>query len=84
MTETHAQYLPDRTAAFMVQAPPAERLMRLQRKMGLVRDQQRLLRIIAANITQLLREGGVADRAQLADLLESCVEELGNVVGDVA
>ena len=73
-------YLPDRTAAFMRSAPPAERLMRLQHRMGLARDQQQVLRVVAANISQLLREGGVADRIALADLLDGCVDDLGKLL----
>ena len=75
-------YTPDRTAAFMRTAPPAERLMRLQHRMGLARDQQRLLRIVTANISQVFREGGVADRVALADLLDGCVDELGRLLDD--
>ena len=77
-------YLPDRAAAFMRGAPPAERLMRLQHRMGLARDQQQVLRVVAANISQLFRQGGVADRIALADLLDGCVDELGRLLGDVS
>ena len=73
-------YLPDRTAAFMRSAPPAERLMRLQSRMRLARDQQQVLRVVSANISQLLREGGVADRIALADLLDGCVDDLGKLL----
>ena len=73
-------YMPDRAADFLRTAPPAERLMRLQHRLGLIRDQQQVLRVAAANITQVLREGGVCDRVALADLLDGCVDELGRLL----
>ena len=77
----NSPYMPDRAADFLRTAPPVERLMRLQHRMALARDQQRILRLVAANITQVLREGGVCDREALADLLDGCVDELGRLLG---
>ena len=89
MSEPPVRYLPNAAerAAFMNKGPPAERLMRLERemkalreRMGLAMDQQRILATVAGNVCQLMREGGVGDRLQLADLLDGCVEELGVLV----
>ena len=48
--------------------------------LGALRDQQQVLRVVAGNISQLFREGGVADHVALADLLDGCVEELGRLL----
>lgn len=84
MSEPTMTYAPDRAARFLHQGPPAERLHRLQRQMRLIADQQRMLRIVAGNVCQLLREGGIADREQLARLLDECVEELGRLAGEAS
>ena len=77
MSEPTMTYAPDRAARFLNQGPPAERL---QRQMRLIADQQRVLRLVAANVCQLLTEGGVGDREQLARLLDECVGEIGRLV----
>lgn len=82
MSEPTMTYAPDRAARFLNQGPPAERLHRLQRQMRLIADQQRVLRLVAKNICQLLTEGGVGDREQLALVLDGCVEELGRLTGE--
>lgn len=50
---------PEQRAAFMARPPPAERLLRISRHVGALRDQYRILRVAVANGDAALMERAV-------------------------
>ena len=63
---------PDQRAAFMLRPPPAERLLRISRHVGALRDQYRILRVAVATNNATLME-------QATDAIGEIIKQMENV-----
>lgn len=64
---------PEQRAAFMARPPPAERLLRISRHVGALRDQYRILRVAVAANDAALTEQTVDEMGAILKKLEESV-----------